>query len=343
MHRQISRCLGISGVCTLLLTSCDPQKDCLKLFTQQGLTVLKPARDYIALGGIFVIPQHGMPAYLDPYDSLPPTTGGPNPFHSVVMQQSSSNSVGLAAAVGTLGGLVPIPAGLKFSSSKQVQLDQIDASGTRYTSQMVSALIRMSATNQAITEQLTGGNRVFVIQELYTGKSLSVKSSSSDGLAAAVEGAASIPDCSSGKTSNTAANTSDNNSTNPGSSSPATNPTSSTSSGKPASKALTPTSGTTTGGAQSGASKQNSSSTPSVGISVGACWTNAATLSFKSDSPIPFAVRLNEVVVGPGNVLQVKITNFKLPNTALGAEDVAATALINPDDPVMGEITHQSR
>jgi hypothetical protein len=59
---------------------------------------------------------------------------------------------------------------------------------------------------------------------------------------------------------------------------------------------------------------------------VGACWSDAATLSFKSDTAIPFAVRLNEIVLGPDKkTLQVKVTGFKLPNTALGGEDVAAT------------------
>jgi hypothetical protein len=52
--KNLSRfCLLLS---LLLFPGCDPQKEALQLFTHQGLTVLQPARDYIALGGIFVLP-----------------------------------------------------------------------------------------------------------------------------------------------------------------------------------------------------------------------------------------------------------------------------------------------
>jgi hypothetical protein len=314
----------LSSVCLLsipLLCSCDPQKDALNLFTQQGLTVLKPARSYIALGGIFVLPKHGTPEYLDPYDSLPGTD--PNPFNAVVMQQSSNNAVGLAAAVGTLGGLVTIPAGLKFSYSKQVQLAQIDTSGTRYTSQMVAALIQKPQTSSAIQSQLTGGNRVFIVQEIYTGKSLSLKSSDSTGLAAAIEGAASIPSCSSTTSASTTPAKTTPGATTPGATTPgATTPAKG--------KASTTKPTATTGGGTAGAAGSTN-----VGISVGACWSDAATLSFQSTTAIPFAVRLNEVVDGPGQTLQIKVTGFKLPNTALGNEDVAATVLINANDPTL--------
>jgi hypothetical protein len=352
MSRHLRILCRFSLLSALVLCSCDPMKDALSLFTQQGLNVLKPARDYIALGGIFVIPKKGTPSYLDPYDSLPGPSGAVTNFRAIVMQQSANNSVGLDAAVGTLGGLVPIPAGLKFSHSKQVQLAQIDASGTRYTSQMVAALIRMPSTSGAIQAQLTGGNRVFVVQELYTGKSLSVKSSDSTGLAAAVEGAASIPDCSSATGDATTPSATKPAATPPAATPPAATPpatppaTTPPATTPPATTppATTPPAGsksakTTTGG-------KTGTTTPgagtSVGISVGACWSDAATLSFQSTNAIPFAVRLNEVVAGPGNLLQVKVTGFKLPNTALGNEDVPATVLINPDDPTVSKLIHKA-
>jgi hypothetical protein len=321
----------------------------LNLFTQQGLTVLKPARDYIALGGIFVIPKKGTPAYLDPYDSLAGTSGTATPFRAVVMQQSANNSVGLDVAVGTLGGLVPIPAGLKFSHSKQVQLAQIDASGTRYTSQMVAALIKMPSTSGAIQSQLNGGNRVFVVQELYTGKSLSVKSSDNTGLAAAVEGAASVPTCSSTTDGTTTPAKTTPGATTPGATAPgATTPGATTPGGATPPKATPATPAApgskpaqTTGGGKTGTTAPATGAS-NVGISVGACWADAATLSFQSADAIPFAVRLNEVVVGPGNILQVKITGFKLPNVALGDEDVKATALINPNDPTVSKLMHKT-
>jgi hypothetical protein len=190
---------ALSVIAILLLCSCDPQAAVLKLFTAQGLTVLEPARSYIALGGIFVISKNGTPIYMDPSDSLPATAGAASKFDATILQESGDKTAAFDAAVGTLGALVAIPAGLKFSHSAQVQLGQIDASGSRFTTQQSAALIKMPATKEAVHGQLDGGggNRVFVVQEIYTAKSLSVKSSSSTGLAAAIEGAASIPNCSS--------------------------------------------------------------------------------------------------------------------------------------------------
>lgn len=331
-----------------LLYSCDPQKDALKLFTQQGLTVLKPARDYIALGGLFVVPRNGTPVYLDPYDTLPGTTSGANPFQAVIMKQSASNSIGLNAAVGTLGGLVTIPAGLKFLDSSQVQLGQINSSGTRYTSQMVTALITKPSTSAAIQGQLQDGqgkntgNRVFVVQELYTSTSLSLKYSKGVGLAAAIEGSAAIPNCST--TSNDASTAQGGSNTGNGTQSAPNN-------GSVGSGAKTPSSeakkdaasgGAPTSGANGG-SKTTSDDKSNVGISVGACWSDAATLSFQSDKAIPFAVRLNEVVLGPGNNLKVKVTGFQVPDKAMGGpnKDVAGTALINGKN-VVTEFAHQS-
>jgi hypothetical protein len=365
MSRLITAFFRFSLLGVLVFCSCDPLDDALKMFTKQGLTVLEPARDYIALGGIFVVPQGGgTPSYLDPYPDDTknlPTIGGATPFRAVVMQQSSNKSAGLEATVGTLGGLVSIPAGLKFSNSKQVQLAQIDASGTRYTSQMVAALIKMPMTSSAIQTQLQDGkNRVFIVQELYTGKNLSVKSSDNSSLAAAVEGQASITTCSSsgGTTTGgaskgtTTGSTSGGTTTGGASKGTTTGGTSGGTTTGGASKGTTTggtSGGTTTGGASKGTTTGGTSgaATPqsggsNVGVSVGLCWADAATLSFQSDNAIPFAVRLNEVVSGPGNILQVKITNFKLPNQALGAEEVSATALIN-GSPTLKNLTHQPR
>jgi hypothetical protein len=353
-----STCLGIA---VLAFCSCNPQQEALKIFTAQGLTVLEPARDYVALGGIFVVPQHGAPAYLDPYDTLNGTDGTSTPFKSVIMQQSNGRSAGLKAAVGTLGGLVPIPAGLDFSATKQVQLAEIDASGSRYTSQMIAGLLKKPATSAAITAQLSGGNRIFVIQEIYTSKSLSVKSSSNDALGASVYGGTSIPKCSDGsqggastggasapKGSTTAgSSTSTPTGTTPpaqGASSSSTqsaspSPRTSTGTVKPPASGAAGTSAGTTASSTTGSS---GSGVGNVGISIGACWASSSTLSFQSATLIPFAVRLNEVIPGPGGLLQVKVTGFKLPNQALGSNDVQATAFVDPNNPVIQNFGRQT-
>lgn len=358
------------GTAVLALSSCNPQQDALKLFTAQGLTVLEPARDYIALGGLFIVPKQGAPAYLDPYDTLTGTDGTSTPFKSVIMQQSSGKSAGLKAAVGTLGGLVPIPAGLDFSTTKQVQLAQIDASGTRYTSQMIAGLLKKPATNDAITAQLSGGSRIFIIQEVYTSKSLSVKSSSNDSLGASVYGGTSLPKCSDASatgssTGSTTAPTGSTDTSTPagtGTTNSGATPSGGAASSSSIRSATSPsgssagtikssaggaagthaaTTSTTTGTPGSGASASGGG-TSNVGISVGACWASSSTLSFQSTAFIPFAARLNEVVSGPGGLLQVKVTGFKLPNQALGANDVQATAFVDPDNPVLKGFERQA-
>lgn len=349
MSRHIRTMTKCSLLCLIVLVACDPEKEALKLFTDQGLTVLKPARDYIALGGLFVVPNSGTTVYLDPYDTLPPSNGTATPFRAVVLQESKNQNIAFDAAVGTLGGLVPIPAGLKFSHSAQVQLAQIDASGTRYTTQMIAALIKRPDTIRAIQAHLQPGNRVFIVQELYTSKSLSLKSSTSNGLAGAVEGSANIPTCSSTSSGgNTGASkkggASTGGSTTGGGSTGGSTTGGSTTGGSTTGATTTGSAntGSSTGDTANGSGKTGTSkaTASNAGITVGLCWSNAATLSFKSDTAIPFAVRLNEVIAGPGNELIVKDTNFKLPNKALGAGDVSATALINPQDPTVRDFTH---
>jgi hypothetical protein len=71
------------------------------------------------------------------------------------------------------------------------------------------------------------------------------------------------------------------------------------------------------------------------------CRAESGDLSFTSPTAIPFAVRLNEVVLGPGDVVSVKLTGFRLPTSALGAENpVEATALINERRPVLEGFEH---
>ena len=219
---------------------------------------------------------------------------------------------------------------------------------------MVTALVAKPSTGQAIKDQLEDAqhnktsNRVFIIQEIYTGKGFSVKSSSGVGLAASIEGSASIPSCSSSSSGTPAAATGAKSGTGTGATAPATG----TPTGNAASsgaKGAVPGSGQKTGAATvgssdsaSGGSGTNSGSASNVGISVGACWSSSATLSFQSDTAIPFAVRLNEVVLGPGDNLQVKITGFKVPTKAMGGgnKDVAATALID-DSNVLAAFDHK--
>lgn len=51
------RILFLAGI---ILVSCDdPEKAAMQVFTDQGLVLLRPARDYVKVGGIVVLPQEG--------------------------------------------------------------------------------------------------------------------------------------------------------------------------------------------------------------------------------------------------------------------------------------------
>jgi hypothetical protein len=55
----------------IILVSCDdPEQAAMKVFTDQGLVLLRPARDYVKVGGIVVLPKNGQPEYLDPYNDV---------------------------------------------------------------------------------------------------------------------------------------------------------------------------------------------------------------------------------------------------------------------------------
>lgn len=354
------------------VTSCDPSKAALKIFTDQGLTVLKPARDYIALGGFFVVPSNGGPAaYQDPWDTINGSSGNPSSFTAIIQQQGNTSSAGLKTVVGTLGGLVSIPAGLSFSDSAQVSLGQINATGSRYTSQQILALIKMPSTQSAITQLLNdgNGNKVYIVQEIYKASSLSLTNSSNNSLAAAVFGSPTPPNCTTTGTSTGSGasgnGTSDPSSTSSSTSSSASGASSSSttspsgaggdsgtagsgghlpaSSGGATNKAGTGSATGSTGGKGTDASGTGSNGTSSgssnVGISVGVCWANSYTLSFKADSALPFAVRLNEIQLGDDGLLKVVITNFSPPN-ALGGDLKAVVALPPLENVVKSSHTH---
>ena len=318
---------------------CDPQKAINKIFVDQGLTLLKPARSYIALGGVVVLPRHGRMQYLDPYDSMNPANGASTDFQAVIQKQVNATATG-ADVSAALGSLVALPIGFKFSNNSQVQLAQINASGTRYTTQMMASLVKQSATESAIRPLLDSGSRVFVIQELYSSTGMSVKSSNGLGLEASYGGSGSIPTCSASKADPQAAPSS------PGASNSETQPTpqeANPSQPKPAPATPTPSPKPAVP-ASTQKSSTGSPASPSMSVSVGVCRASSAELSFTSTNPVPFAVRLNEVYAAPGNVLAIKMTDFKLPNNALGDESqVAATVLVNARDPTIDpvHIKHQ--
>jgi hypothetical protein len=305
----------------LLVSGCDPQTDILKIFTRQGLTLLEPTRDYIKIGGIVLLPKGSdRLQYEDPYDSLTPASGTSTNFRSVIQNQTDTSTTAVQATV-ALAQLVSLPIGFSFQDGPQtIKLEQIDSSGTRYTSPMISTLLKKSDTAGEINSRLSEGDRVFIIQEVYNSKSLSVSATSNMSLAANVGGSPVTKSCASGEQGGTQSGGTQSGGTQSGGTQSGGTHSGGTQSGG------TQSGGTQSGGTQSGGSQK--------GVSVNVCRNTQASLSFTSDEAIPFAVRLNEVQVGPGGILQAKEKNFHLPNKALGSDkDLAATVLIDPDHP----------
>ncbi len=305
----------------VVVGGCDSvDKAAKKIMADQGLTLLQPARDYIALGGIVSVPGSGRAQYEDPYDTLPNGNGTYSSFNAIISQNAKNQSIGIDAAVGSLGNFVTLPASISgvVNHSSSVKLSQIDTGGTRYTTQIIAALLTRTATSDAIKADLQSGVRVFVIQEVYTATSFSITSSNSTSIAAAAGGSAPSPQCSA---------TASGGSGSGGSGSGGSGSAGSGSAGS--------------GSAGSGSGGSGSAGSGSAPISLGLCWGGNSSLSFTTDHPIPFAVRLNEVVVGPGGVLQIKKGNFKLPLNTLGSDSVADTA--TPSSGVLADLQRKAR
>lgn len=274
----------------------DPITEAQALFDKQGLVLLQPARDYIKPGGLVVLPPHGKPSYLDPYDKIDSQSGTLADFKAIVESQSSSNAVGFGAAVSGIGSIMPISFG--FDKKRLVNLKQIDSGGSRMTSPMVSSLIKMDATKGVLTSQINqnANNRVFVVQEVYTAKSLTFTSQDQLDLQASY-GAKNSPvkDCkllSSG-----------------------------TGTGTEITKTGTGTETTKTG--------TGTGTGTGLGASLNVCRAATNSLALVSDAPIPFAVRLNEIVL-TGSGLDIKYAGFKFPKSLGDSNDEKATIVVDP-------------
>jgi len=340
--------LTMVAVLALNLACDDPQTAIFRIFARQGLTLLQPARDYITIGGIVVLP-HGSNTlqYLDPSDSLIPAAGTSTNFQAVIANQTDTTTTAAQVAF-ALTKIISLPIGFSFNNGPQtVKLTQINASGQRYTSPMISTLLKKHDTAEEINRRLNEHDRVFVIQEVYTATSLSVSASSNMALQANVGGSPVNKQCGTGQqaggqqTGGTQAGGQQAGGTQAGGQQAGGQQAGGTQVGGQQAGGQqtggTQAGGQQAGGQQAGGTQAGGQQTGGQqGVAVDVCRNTDAELSFTSQTAIPFAVRLNEVQPGPGGVLQVKLTDFHLPNLALGnSSDVAATALIDAGNPTI--------
>ena len=344
----------------------DPQTEIVKIFKRYGMNLIEPARSFIAIGGIFVVPKKGISHYIDPYETLPPTPKLSTDFKSVVQAQTSGQEIGMGVAMSGLAKLLPASVGFSFDHTKKVKLDQIDTEGSRYRSQDVDALILMPKTKQKLVELLNAkdGSKVYVIQEVYTAKSMSVSTSDGTSLSASYGGGGAIAKCSNlGKDSDNTDKKPDGSSdTKPADKGGAAKPASSADAAKKDSnqnkiidaagnlaKSVTGGSAGNTAGSTDANKTNTAPATKDTangdaagkdGITVSMCLASAGTLSFKSQDPLPFAVRLNQIKLSAGGTPMVMISGVSIPNQALPVGEAKTSAYVDEANPVVPEFDH---
>jgi len=336
----------------IVLGACDPQQQAMKIFTDQGLVLLQPARSYITPQGIVILPKKGRPKYYDPLDADLGTDNGTeiSNFSAIVAQETKNQSSALDIALGLLGKLIKIPAGLKYNGSQTVTLDQIDAGGSRLATNKMLTLLKATNTHKFLVDALTPvsgqpTNRAFIVEEVYTTKSLSLKTTSNTALQASYGGSGgSLPSCTQGNQ-----NQNQNQPNNK-------NGTGSPSGSKPSDSSKGPLVNNMFGNDsfvendsqaqnsdnQTGNTNANNKGSDSNGITVGACRNTEFDLTLKSDNPIPFAVRLNEIQLNAAGEPELKLGQFKFPPNSLGTGDVEArTAFVDSSNSPLTGMRHE--
>lgn len=169
--------VGIAlSMITLQAQRCDPQSTGLQILTKQGLTLLRPARDYVRVGGIVVKAGNGRAQYLDPFDPVSEVPGTTVPFRAVILRETRQRTSSLGTVIQGLAAIVPLPVGLTYDAAQEVALSQINASGARLPTAELRRLIGSQDTKKVLFAELQKRQRVFVVQELYATTELEITS-----------------------------------------------------------------------------------------------------------------------------------------------------------------------
>ncbi len=332
--------LGLVSV-SLFAASCDPQARLMSMMRDQGLTLLRPARDYVQVAGLVVVPKQGAPEYVDPLDPVPSGNGTVVDIKAIIASQSQQNTTGVGTALTGLAQLVSLPVGLKFSRTSTVTLGQIDMRGKRLISNGVAAIAAGKMTSAEAKNDINAGGRVFVVQEVYTATKLNLVNSSNTALDLTLASGKALPECGPG-----AADKSSDQGKNATTPKPAGEAKSDE--GRAAAGAKTapapPAAGSSNDAKSNNKSKDSespaakSNADDSKGVAVQLCRLSQNTVAFTSAAPIPFAVRLAELQLNNGGI-SVKRGAFKLPQS-LGSTEVEQTTATLPNDTI-GRLRHR--
>jgi hypothetical protein len=326
-----SALIAVTSVVALQARACaDPEAAAIGIFKRQGITLLKPARSYVAPGGIVTVTNAG-PRYDDPFEPVPQKDN--QPFTATVMAETKDQTTKFDVALSKLGGIVPLPIAAGATSAFDVSLGQIDTKGTRIPSDKLKSLARSPQTSAEVKRAISSRARVFIVQDVYTGKSLTLTSRTSGALGGAV-GAQSVPACapangSGSKPTDGTADKGPSNKDTKGSASPAA------AAGETQNK---PANGANAAAAATGDKAKDDG--PVVSVSM--CREGNFSLKFQSDTDVPFAVRLVELVASKDGIIDFKPGASNTPGN-LGGATAAPAGFVDQQNPTISGLQYNRR
>jgi hypothetical protein len=304
MHKH-----ALVAVLGLFTLACDPVSIVRRIFSDQGLQLVRPVRSYIELGGMVMVPKNGKPYYYDRTDTIPAGTEEEpviKNFSAVIAKESRNNSAGLGVALGALESLIPVPLDAKYDQTQKVEMGQINASGKRLPIPAAQSFIQLAKTKTALEEELRAGGKAILIYEVYSASTLSIKASGNRELNVDLAVGAST------KSSSSDDDKKANSATDSGAAKQKVGG-GATSGTAPSSSAAAQDS------KEAGQDEATKSSSDSASSGISGHWTrkSANELVLEGASMYPFAIRVAEVELGPTG-LRLKPGSFRFKGT-LGA------------------------
>lgn len=314
--------LFVSTVLSVMLAAvsvttqgCDPERATLDLFRRQGLNLVKPARDYIQVGGLIVKGERL--DYIDPFGVPAGSPGGGSLFTATILAEARRGTAAFNLALNLIRGLLPGTADVVGESTRHLTLDQINATGKRLTYQEIESLLSHPATAAAIRKQLQNKHPVYIVQEVYSAEEVQVSASDRRAIKVSYGDGSDVKDCETTAQPGTAKTEEEKGSRKAeAQQGQAQGGEEKAPAGKPGAAS---TAGATTGAGQAGESgtsaKKNAVQGPPAGgkdqgdskpsVTFGLCRAGTYSLKFKSVTPgqfMPFAVRLRQVEIRDGQL-----------------------------------------
>ena len=118
-------------------------------------------------------------------------------FSAIVAAEQRGTGVNFDLALTLVSNMIPLPVGLDVANERHAKLSQIDSTGRRLQTLAVKSLIKKPGTQQTVLEELgrKDGTRMFVVQEVYSSKGLTLTSDEKTKLGVTVGAGQAVPAC----------------------------------------------------------------------------------------------------------------------------------------------------